>query len=144
MNLLLETHGVLWCPMEPARLTGTLRELLRNAPDQVLVSHVSLRELAVTRSAGMLQLDVARCAEQVAATGFEWLPITSEHIIACDAMVVGLDHRDTFDRQLVAQAGREAPRLRRIDSGATARNLPHSSADRRPPQLRAGEERNDR
>lgn len=120
MNLLLDTHCVFWWLVEPARVTGTLRDLVRNAPDRVLVSHVSLWELAVKRSAGKLQLDVARFAEQVAATGFEWLPITREHILACDALVVRPDHRDPFDRLLVAQAGHEAVQLITADRALAA------------------------
>lgn len=120
MNLLLDTHCVFWWLVEPARVSSKLRELVRNAPDRVLVSHVSLWELAVKRSAGKLQLDVVRFAEQVAATGFEWLPITREHILACDALVVRPDHRDPFDRLLVAQAGREAVQLITADRALAA------------------------
>jgi PIN domain nuclease of toxin-antitoxin system len=111
MNLLLDTRCVFWWLVEPARVPMALRELVDSAPERELVSHVTLWQLAVKRSVGRLQLDLARFAEQVAATGFEWLPITREHIFACDALAVRPDHRDPFDRLLVAQAGGEGARL---------------------------------
>ena len=111
MTLLLDTHLVFWWLVEPARVSDHVRTLVRAQRGVVLVSEVSLWELAVKRTTGKLRLDVERFAEQVSATGFEWLPMTRAHILACDALPVRADHRDPFDRILVAQAEVERARF---------------------------------
>jgi PIN domain nuclease of toxin-antitoxin system len=111
VTLLLDTHIVFWWLVEPARVSERMRAVVQSASGAVHVSHVSLWELAVKRTTGKLRLDVARFAEQVTATGFEWLPISREHILACDALALRPDHRDPFDRLLVAQADVERARF---------------------------------
>jgi PIN domain nuclease of toxin-antitoxin system len=120
VTLLLDTHVVFWWLVEPARVSDAVCTLIASAADAVLVSDVSLWELAVKRTTGKLRLDVARFAEQVTAAGFEWLPISREHILACDALATRPDHRDPFDRLLVAQAGVERARFVTADPALAA------------------------
>ncbi len=115
MTCLLDTHIAYWWMIEPDRITPALRTLIIDGGERMMVSHVSLWELVVKRSAGKLRLDIARFEREISAAGFEWLAITPDHALACDALPVQADHRDPFDRLLVAQAMSERMTLLTAD-----------------------------
>ena len=68
------------------------------------VSHVTLWKLTVKAGLGRIAIDLPVFAVQVEAMGFEWLPITLEHITALSQLPQLVDHRDPFDRLLIAQS----------------------------------------
>lgn len=107
MNLLLDSHIVLWWLSDDKRLSRKARRLIERA-DEVLVSAATTWELAVKASLGKLRMPEG-FLEVVEAQGFTHLPITPVHAMA----VQGLPwhHRDPFDRILLAQAMVEALRL---------------------------------
>ena len=104
MTYLLDTHIAFWWMIEPDNITPELRTLIMDGGERMIVSHVSLWELVVKRSAGKLRLDITRFEHEISAAGFEWLAITPDHLLACDALPVQAEHRDPFDRLLVSQA----------------------------------------
>ena len=107
MNLLLDSHIVLWWLSDDKRLSRKARRLIERA-DEVLVSAATTWELAVKASLGKLRMPEG-FLEVVEAQGLTHLPITPVHAMA----VQGLPwhHRDPFDRILLAQAMVEALRL---------------------------------
>jgi PIN domain nuclease of toxin-antitoxin system len=105
MNLLLDTHVVLWAALEPERLRADCRAALEDRTNQVHVSAVSAWEMAIKQSLGKLELSLP--AEQwlpkvLRKTGFDSLSVD----VASALRVRSLPwhHRDPFDRLLVAQA----------------------------------------
>ncbi|WP_027882696.1 type II toxin-antitoxin system VapC family toxin [Meiothermus rufus] len=100
MNLLLDSHIVLWWLSDDPRLSRKARRLIERA-DEVLVSAATTWELAVKVSLGKLRMPEG-FLEVVEQQGFTHLPITPLHARA----VQGLPwhHRDPFDRILLAQA----------------------------------------
>ena len=106
MRLLLDTHLVLWWEAGSAKLPNTLRPLVGQA-DAVFVSRASLWEIAIKTSIGKLRLNVAKFAENIERHGFEWLDIKNAHLITVTALPLFDDHKDPFDRLLVAQARSE-------------------------------------
>lgn len=123
MKLLLDTHIVLWALAEPQRLPRELTERLRAPDNEILVSIVSLWEVAIKHSIvrpdGRRKLEVAPhdLAGWIDATGFEWLPVAREHCLLAGALPYraapgnGRLQADPFDRMLVAQALGEPARL---------------------------------
>ncbi len=102
MNLLLDTHVVIWWD-EGRRLSAQARRAIHEAGD-VYVSAASAWEVAI--KTGLGRLKPSRTVEQAAAeSGFLELPVTFRHA----ARVAGLPphHRDPFDRLLIAQAAEE-------------------------------------
>lgn len=104
MRLLLDTHALLWWRADTARFSSATYEMISAGEIPVLVSHVSLWEIAIKSGLGKLSMPdnlLQRCQDD----GFELLPITLEHI----EMVKSLPslHRDPFDRMLIAQAKTE-------------------------------------
>lgn len=112
MNLLLDTHVVLWWRADVARLPNAVRgEIV--AADAVFVSVASAWEIAIKQALGKVELPES-FARGVERSGFARLPITFEHAEAA-AQLPPL-HRDPFDRMLVAQAMAEGLRLVTMDS----------------------------
>ncbi|TCS73463.1 PIN domain nuclease of toxin-antitoxin system [Sulfuritortus calidifontis] len=74
-----------------------------------LVSHATAWELALKTSIGRLELTEPAATfleREVQANGFAFLPIQLMHIAIVERLPV--QHRDPFDRMLVAQALAEA------------------------------------
>ncbi|WP_038055083.1 type II toxin-antitoxin system VapC family toxin [Thermus amyloliquefaciens] len=113
MNLLLDSHILLWWLSDDERLTRKARRLIQKA-DRVFVSAATTWELAVKASLGKLRMPEG-LLEVVEEEGFTHLPITPEHAMA--VLSLPWHHRDPFDRMLVAQAMVEGLRLVSADEG---------------------------
>ena len=106
MRLLLDTHLVLWWQADSPRLPHEARSLVDQA-DVVFVSRASLWEVAIKVSIGKLRLDIETFAASVETTGFEWLDIRHAHLLSVATLPLFADHKDPFDRLLVAQSQSE-------------------------------------
>jgi len=99
--ILVDTHLVLWARMSPERLTGGERCALDDARS-CYVSAVSLWEIAILMGLDRLAQDPRLLA---VPDGFDLLPVLPDH---CRALVaLPRQHRDPFDRMLIAQARTE-------------------------------------
>lgn len=101
MNLLLDTHVVIWWVEADPRITTTWLEAIVDDSNTVYVSAASAWEIEIKKRQGRLPFTptVVEVAERY---GFELLPIS-----VSDAVTAGsLDwsHGDPFDRMLAAQA----------------------------------------
>ena len=114
MRLLLDTHFALWWQTGDPRVTDEVRQLVETA-DEVLVSQVSLWELTIKAGLGKLRIELPVFVEQVEAMGFAWLPIDNAHILRLADLPSFDDHRDPFDRLLVAQSMAEPLILLTVD-----------------------------
>ena len=108
MRLLLDTHALLWWLAGDASLSAPARRAIADEENDVFVSAASAWEVATKHrlgklpGAGPLAVDFAR---EVRRQGFSPLPITLEHGQVAGALAG--EHRDPFDRMLVAQAREE-------------------------------------
>ncbi|HEU4742230.1 MAG TPA: type II toxin-antitoxin system VapC family toxin [Meiothermus sp.] len=100
MNLLLDSHILLWWLSDDKRLSRKARRLIEQT-DEVFVSAATTWELAVKASLGKLRMPEG-FLEVVEAQGFIHLPIRPEHAMAVQSLP--WHHRDPFDRILLAQA----------------------------------------
>lgn len=103
-RLLLDTHVVLWWLQGSDRLKDSVVVLLKDARNQVFVSAASIWEIAIKQSLANLEApdDLLDLIER---SGFEELSISSFH--AEQAGRLPLQHKDPFDRMLIAQAQAE-------------------------------------
>ncbi|MEO7397299.1 MAG: type II toxin-antitoxin system VapC family toxin [Ilumatobacteraceae bacterium] len=104
MNLLLDTHVLLWAASAPQRLSAKARTLLLDSANQLLFSAASLWEISIKSSLDQtgFKVDARRLWRMLLVNGYRELPITSEHTIAVNELPAL--HKDPFDRILVAQA----------------------------------------
>lgn len=105
MRLLLDTHALLWWLDGDERLSLTARSLIGDEQTIVFVSAASAWEISTKVRIGKLP-GAAEVAEQfrevIDQQNFEGLSISVQH-----ARLAGLipgNHRDPFDRMLIAQA----------------------------------------
>ncbi|HEY8040159.1 MAG TPA: type II toxin-antitoxin system VapC family toxin [Polyangiaceae bacterium] len=107
MNLLLDTHVVLWWRADAERIAPAVRGAIATA-DAVFVSVASAWEIAIKQALGKVRLPES-FAKGVDSSGFARLTITFEHAAA--AARLPRHHADPFDRMLIAQAIAEGLRL---------------------------------
>ena len=116
MNLLLDTHLLLWAASSPDRLSVKARDLLLDPANQLVFSAASLWEISIKCGFGRtdFNVDPRRLWRMLQVSGYRELPVTSEHGFA----VVDLPplHKDPFDRILIAQARAEDLQLLTVDS----------------------------
>ncbi|HKQ67866.1 MAG TPA: type II toxin-antitoxin system VapC family toxin [Polyangiaceae bacterium] len=101
MSLLLDTHVLLWCLANPARIRREVSKRLVSPSEMVYVSTVSAWEIEVKRSLGKLEAPTD-FEEQLEAHRFVALPVHLRHVRALGTLP--RLHADPFDRMLVAQA----------------------------------------
>jgi PIN domain nuclease of toxin-antitoxin system len=101
VNILLDSHALLWALHSPARLDPAAAAVISDSGRGVYFSSASAWELEIKAAKGMLSLpsDWLAAAD---ATGFLRLPVTADD--ACASARLPWHHSDPFDRMLVAQA----------------------------------------
>lgn len=108
MRILLDTHALLWWLSGDEALSARARAAIADESNEVHVSAASAWEVTTKHrlgklpGAGPLAVDFAR---EVAAQGFIPMPITVQHGQSAGALPG--EHRDPFDRMLIAQAREE-------------------------------------
>lgn len=104
MNLLLDTHLLLWAASEPQRLSAKARALLLDPSNQLVFSSASLWEITIKNGLERsdFNVDPRRLWRMLLVNGYRELSVTSEHTVAVNDLP--LMHKDPFDRILVAQA----------------------------------------
>ena len=101
MNLLLDTHVLLWWLNDEPSLSKTSRRAIADGRNLVFVSAVVVWEIRIKEALGKLKIP-HNFAAVLADQPFEELNITLEHAHAVKKLPD--IHRDPFDRMLVAQA----------------------------------------
>jgi PIN domain nuclease of toxin-antitoxin system len=106
MRLLLDTQLAIWWQIRPASISANVEQKVQSAA-AVFVSRASLWEMAIKIGLGKLNVDLALFAQHIEATGFQWLDIKTEHILRLSQLPTYEDHKDPFDRLLIAQSRSE-------------------------------------
>ena len=104
MNLLLDTHAVLWFVAGDTRLPRRSRQAIEAADTVNYVSMASWWEIAIKCSLGKLTIDdsLEEFMRQRTAEGFRLLPLEPQHLHSLVALP--FHHRDPFDRLIICQA----------------------------------------
>ena len=104
--ILLDTHTLLWLVSAPDQLSANAREAISDPVREIAVSAASAWEIAIKTRLGRLDGEplLAAWPDIMAA-----MAVTELSIEVPDAMMAGRlrwNHRDPFDRMIVAQAAR--------------------------------------
>jgi PIN domain nuclease of toxin-antitoxin system len=120
VNLLLDTHLLLWAAGQPERLPAEARLLLLDAGNSLAFSAASLWEVAIKSGLDRadFRVDPRRLWRMLLLNGYRELPVTGEHAVAVQALPPL--HRDPFDRVLIAQARTEGLLLLTADEAVAA------------------------
>jgi PIN domain nuclease of toxin-antitoxin system len=105
VTYLLDTHALIWLTGDGTHRSPHVEEAVLSPDATTLVSAASAFEIATKVRLGKLEEARAlheRWPDRIADFGARELPITAEHARLAGSLP--WDHRDPFDRLLVAQA----------------------------------------
>jgi PIN domain nuclease of toxin-antitoxin system len=107
VRLLLDTHALIWWATLDRRLSPKAKKAIARQESEVHVSAASAWEIATKSRLGKLEWppEAGSLRDYVVGQGFLPLPISVEH--AERAGQLAIEHRDPFDRMLIAQAQSE-------------------------------------
>lgn len=103
MNLLLDTHALIWFLNGDQNLSGKAKNAIEASENSKIVSIASVWEIAIKLSIKKIRFQNGfnNFLELIEENGFEILPITFDHTIVLSNLK--FIHRDPFDRLLVSQ-----------------------------------------
>jgi PIN domain nuclease of toxin-antitoxin system len=119
VKLLLDTHTLLWSLFEPQRLSPKARGLIGDTQNEITVSYASFWEITVKIAKGKLAVPGSSVKPILAEShnlGFRFLAFKDEHLAVLESLPTFADHKDPFDRMLVAQSIVEGFPLLTIDA----------------------------
>ncbi len=104
MDILLDTHALIWFINGDEKLTENARDLIKNIKTNCFVSIASIQEIAIKLSLGKLDLngnfeDIKKIMRD---NKIDILPLSFEHIN--NLLTLEYHHRDPFDRIIISQA----------------------------------------
>ncbi len=105
MNLLLDTHTVLWAATNDPQLSNPARVALLDPANTLYFSTVSAWEIVIKHATAKLTLPdtPARFIRAtIALGGYTVLDVSLEHTLGVASLP--MHHKDPFDRLLVAQS----------------------------------------
>ena len=106
MNILADTHILLWSIYDDDKLSDKAKNYLIDGRNRFYYSLVSIWEVAIKNNIGKMPIPAEDLLEGCDEMGFVPLPLKKEHIIRLQSLSEW-EHRDPFDRMLVAQAEAE-------------------------------------
>lgn len=111
MNLLLDTHVLLWALVDSPRLSQKAKDTICSANTTVWISAASVWEISIKHALrrGDMPIDGEQAITWSREAGYRFLPVQPEH--AATVARLPAHHQDPFDRLLVAQALLEPMRL---------------------------------
>ena len=123
MNLLLDTHIVIWFITNDGKLSKKIKNIIEDSNNRCFISIVSYWELSIKYSLGRLDLNstVEEIFNIIEKSGFDILPITLNHIIQLSKLEHF--HNDPFDRLIISQSVIENLHLVSNDNYFPAYNL---------------------
>jgi PIN domain nuclease of toxin-antitoxin system len=102
MNILLDTHMLLWWLNADAQLPKKAKTLISDPSNRIYVSSLSIWEIALKASKGKLDADAKEIKQATLEEGFTLLPFVADTAIETSELP-GI-HQDPFDRGLIATA----------------------------------------
>lgn len=104
MNVLLDTHVLIWWSISPSNLSENVYKLLDDQVNNLFFSLASIWEMQIKLQIGKLTLNLPLpelIEDQCKTNGLQLLPIETSHIYALNNLPS--HHKDPFDRLLIAQ-----------------------------------------
>jgi PIN domain nuclease of toxin-antitoxin system len=107
---LIDTHIAIWALQNNNKLSSRIKSILEDESIEIFLSQVSLYEIAIKQKIGKLpevQLSIRDLVIELELIDFQIMPIKNEHIDTYNLIDLVEDHRDPFDRLIIATAFNE-------------------------------------
>ena len=104
MNLLLDTHAVIWFLNGDPQLSKTASFLISDLASVRFTSMATIWEIAIKVKTGKLDIGfpINDLMDKLLLNGMIVLPIEFRHVLQTNNL--DLHHRDPFDRMIIAQS----------------------------------------
>jgi len=117
-KFLLDTHALIWYQDDFQKISDEVIEEIRNPENEVFFSQISFYEIAIKQKIGKLSSFKSTNEEiylQAIKDKFTFLNILNQHIFNYQKIPLHKNHRDPFDRLLIATAFTEKLTVITID-----------------------------
>lgn len=106
MQLLLDTQVLIWFVEGNPQLPSQVKELITNGDNDIFVSQASLFEIIIKIKIGKLSLKrgLQGLLHDLHIEAIEVLTISNGHLFSYEELPLFDDHRDPFDRLILATA----------------------------------------
>lgn len=107
MKILIDTHILIWVIENNSRLSVKHTSTISDTKNEKFVSEFSFIELSIKLNIGKLpdfKTSLTEFMNQVQLDGFKLLPVYNKHLEEFVKLSFVKDHRDPFDRLLIATA----------------------------------------
>ena len=107
---LIDTHILIWAILEDPKLSRKVEAILKNPQNTIYVPQVSLYKIAIKHKLNKLpgfDISINELVEKIGIIDFQIMPIKNDHIDAYNLIDLVEDHRDPFDRLIIATAFNE-------------------------------------
>lgn len=107
MNVLIDTQILVWIQEGNTALSSSAHAALTNTDNVIYVAQISLFEIAIKLRIGKLpafKVTVAELTDQISKDGIRLVQLANSHIAVYDQIPLFADHRDPFDRLILATA----------------------------------------
>ena len=102
---LIDTQILIWFELGSPKLKTDVLEILVNSANEIFVSQISLMEITIKQKTGrlpQLSWNTQSITEQLKKDNIQLMPIEITHIEAYQNIPLFDNHRDPFDRFLLA------------------------------------------
>ncbi len=117
MNILLDSHTLIWFSQNSPQLSSSAIEILEDRNNLLFLSLVRVWEIQIKVQLGKLNLDISLSEivkDQTKINDVQILPMKLSHIWTLDTLPYY--HKDPFDRLLISQAITENLIILGVDS----------------------------
>ncbi|MGL5838528.1 MAG: type II toxin-antitoxin system VapC family toxin [Sphingorhabdus sp.] len=104
MRLLIDTHVFIWWQNDDPLLSKAARAVLADPQHSLLVSIASFWEMSIKFRQGKLQSAGSVAYRKAIGEQVSILDVKLDHLAALEALPDRPDHKDPFDRMMLAQA----------------------------------------
>jgi PIN domain nuclease of toxin-antitoxin system len=104
---LLDTHCLIWFQEDNPKVPRNISSIISDPNNIILFSQISLFELVIKQKIGKLpdfSITIEDVYTQALKDGFTFLSIQNSHIYSYNDLRLLENHRDPFDRLLIATA----------------------------------------
>lgn len=103
-RFLLDTHAFIWLARAPHSLSPKALAVLSDPNSALYVSAVSLWEICLKQGRGKLDFGFVNAQQSLEEFDVEPLSITLAHVRLASSLPTSEQHKDPFDRLIIAQA----------------------------------------
>jgi PIN domain nuclease of toxin-antitoxin system len=104
MKYLIDTQILIWLFGLSDNIPKNIYKILKDTNNEILVSSVSIWEIAIKKSVGKLTFpfELKNIIDEIEKLNINILDISSEHLI--EVADLPFHHKDPFDRLIISQA----------------------------------------